>query len=90
MKKGFRVSPDCVRCSVVMLRFRNAGRLCLDAFKLKFVTSWCFLFSQWRKLWKKRWVALHGAEVVYMDAEPTVENSATMTITKAEVRAHVV
>jgi hypothetical protein len=37
MKKGFRVSPDCVRCSVIMLRFRNAGRLCLDAFKLKFV-----------------------------------------------------
>jgi hypothetical protein len=45
------------------------------------------LFSQWRKLWKKRWVALHGAEVVYMDAEPTVENSATMTITKAEVQS---
>jgi hypothetical protein len=29
----------------------------------------------WRKLWKKRWIALHGAEIVYMEKEPTVENS---------------
>lgn len=39
----------------------------------------------WRKLWKRRWVALHGAEIVYMEKEPTVENSATMTITKAKI-----
>jgi serine/threonine protein kinase len=25
----------------------------------------------WRKLWRQKWVALHGAEVVYMDNEPT-------------------
>jgi calcium/calmodulin-dependent protein kinase I len=39
----------------------------------------------WRKLWKKRWVALHGAEIVYMDKEPTLENSATMVMTKAQI-----
>eukprot|EP01039_Chlorochromonas_danica_P000439 gene439-473_t len=39
----------------------------------------------WRKLWKPRWVALHGAEIVYMDKEPTLENSSTMTITKAQI-----
>ncbi len=43
------------------------------------------IFQKWRKLWKKRWVALHGAELVYMDKEPTLENSANMTITKAQV-----
>jgi hypothetical protein len=40
---------------------------------------------QWRKLWKRRWVALHGAEIVYMEKEPTLENSSNMTITKAQV-----
>jgi hypothetical protein len=40
---------------------------------------------QWRKLWKKKWVALHGSEIVYMDKEPTLENASTMTITKAQV-----
>jgi len=25
---------------------------------------------RWRKLWKKRWVALHGTEVAYMEREP--------------------
>ena len=39
----------------------------------------------WRKLWKKRWVALHGAEIVYMDKEPTLENSSTMVMTKAKI-----
>jgi len=39
----------------------------------------------WRKLWKNRWVALHGAEIVYMDKEPTLENSATMVMTKAKI-----
>jgi len=39
----------------------------------------------WRKLWKKRWVALHGAEIVYMEKEPTLENSSSMTITKAQI-----
>jgi calcium/calmodulin-dependent protein kinase I len=39
----------------------------------------------WRKLWKLRWVALHGAEIVYMDKEPTLENSSTMVMTKAQI-----
>eukprot|EP00605_Chrysophyceae_sp_TOSAG23-4_P000356 GSChrysophyteH1.ASY1.ANO1.403.1 assembled CDS len=39
----------------------------------------------WRKLWKTRWVALHGAEVVYMDKEPTLENSSSMVMTKAQI-----
>jgi hypothetical protein len=39
----------------------------------------------WRKLWKQRWVALHGAEIVYMDKEPTLENSSTMVMTKAAI-----
>ena len=34
----------------------------------------------WRKLWKKRWVALHGAELVYMDKEPTLENAQTQSM----------
>ncbi|KAJ1442069.1 kinase-like domain-containing protein, partial [Ochromonadaceae sp. CCMP2298] len=38
---------------------------------------------RWRKLWRRRWVALHGAEIVYM--EPTVENNASLTITKAQI-----
>ena len=36
----------------------------------------------WRKLWKRRWVALHGAELVYMDKEPTLENGSSLTMTK--------
>jgi len=39
----------------------------------------------WRKLWKNRWLALHGAEIVYMDKEPTLENSTTMVMTKAKI-----
>ena len=41
----------------------------------------------WRKLWKRRWIALHGAELVYMDKEPTLENSSSMTMTKAVISA---
>ena len=44
----------------------------------------------WRKLWKKRWVALHGAEIVYMDKEPTLENSSTMVMTKAQITSSTV
>lgn len=33
-------------------------------------------------------MALHGAEVAYMDAEPTHENHGHMHITKAEVIEH--
>jgi hypothetical protein len=40
--------------------------------------------SQWRKVWKKRWVALHGMEIVYMDKEPTSKNMSDITITKAQ------
>ena len=39
---------------------------------------------QWRKVWKKRWVALHGMEIVYMDKEPTSKNMSDITITKAQ------
>lgn len=39
----------------------------------------------WRKLWKRRWIALHGAELVYMDKEPTLENSSSMQMTKAVI-----
>jgi PH domain len=42
----------------------------------------------WRKLWRKRWVALHGSELAYMQDEPTVENSSTMTITKAQITSN--
>ncbi len=54
---------------------------------MRHLTESLFLsyYLQWRKLWKRRWVALHGAEIVYMDKEPTVENSSTMTITKAQI-----
>ena len=38
------------------------------------------------KVVEKRWVALHGAEIVYMEKEPTVDNTADMVITKAQVR----
>ena len=39
---------------------------------------------QWRKVWKKRWVALHGMEIVYMDKEPTSKNMSDIQITKAQ------
>jgi hypothetical protein len=39
----------------------------------------------WRKLWKKRWIALHGAEIVYMDKEPNIDNCSSLTVTKAHV-----
>jgi hypothetical protein len=35
-------------------------------------------------VWKKRWVALHGFEIVYMDKEPTPKNMAEIQITKAQ------
>eukprot|EP01035_Chromulina_nebulosa_P024396 gene24396-31757_t len=39
----------------------------------------------WRKLWKRRWVALHGAEIAYMDKEPTSETASSLNITKAQI-----
>ena len=39
----------------------------------------------WRKLWKRRWVALHGSEIAYMAEEPNSENKDTITITKAQI-----
>lgn len=39
----------------------------------------------WRKLWKRRWVALHGSEIAYMAEEPTAENKDNITITKAQI-----
>ena len=41
----------------------------------------------WRKLWKKRWVALHGSEIVYMDEQPTPENMANITVNKSQIIA---
>ena len=29
----------------------------------------------WRKLWRRKWIALHGAEIVYMEQEPTLANT---------------
>lgn len=43
-------------------------------------------FSQWRKLWKRRWIALHGLEIVYMDKEPTPDNMNSVNVSKAKVR----
>lgn len=39
----------------------------------------------WRKLWKKRWVALHGSEIAYMAEEPNDFNSDKLVITKAQI-----
>eukprot|EP01031_Cornospumella_fuschlensis_P025003 gene25003-30203_t len=39
----------------------------------------------WRKLWKRRWIALHGVEVVYMDKEPTPENLGSISVSKAKI-----
>jgi hypothetical protein len=39
----------------------------------------------WRKLWKKRWVALHGSEIAYMAEEPNDFNSEKLVITKAQI-----
>eukprot|EP01036_Dinobryon_divergens_P038529 gene38529-50602_t len=42
----------------------------------------------WRKLWRRRWVALHGAELVYMTAEPKPGLSLAATeITKVQITA---
>ncbi len=41
----------------------------------------------WRKLWKRRWVALHGAELVYMDKEPTLENGNSLNMTKVVINS---
>lgn len=40
---------------------------------------------KWRKAWNKRWIALHGWEVAYMDKEPTAETIAGMKINKAQL-----
>ena len=40
----------------------------------------------WRKLWRPRWVALHGAEIVYMEKEPTVFNHG-LKMTKVQLTA---
>ena len=41
----------------------------------------------WRRQWKKRWVALHGTEIAYMDRQPTGPNDdlkmTTATVTSA-------
>lgn len=39
----------------------------------------------WRKLWKKRWVALHGSEIAYMEEEPSDENQDDLVVTKAVI-----
>jgi serine/threonine protein kinase len=40
---------------------------------------------RWRKLWTKRWVALHGTEIAYMAEEPNERNSKTMAVTKCQI-----
>lgn len=40
----------------------------------------------WRKLWKKRWVILHGAEIAYMDKKPeNISNIKDMNISTAQI-----
>mmetsp|Transcript_14996 Transcript_14996/g.24825 ORF Transcript_14996/g.24825 Transcript_14996/m.24825 type:complete len:1019 (-) Transcript_14996:236-3292(-) len=39
----------------------------------------------WRKLWKRKWVVLHGDEISYMDEKPTKETAKTIQITKARI-----
>jgi serine/threonine protein kinase len=39
----------------------------------------------WRKLWKKRWVALHGSEIAYMAEEPNDNNTDDLIVTKAQI-----
>ena len=40
---------------------------------------------RWRKLWTKRWVALHGTEIAYMAEEPNDKSSKDMVITKCQI-----
>ena len=35
-------------------------------------------------------MALHGAEIVYMDKEPSLEDAANMTVTKAQINSSTV
>jgi len=70
-KRGFHVSFVCLLIFVT---------------NITLIFSFCNDILKWRKLWKQRWVALHGAEIVYMDKEPTSDNAADMAITKAPVR----
>ncbi len=35
-------------------------------------------------------MALHGVEIVYMEAEPTIENTSSMAITKASIISYTV
>jgi len=62
---------DAIKSSVYVTSPEFAGYLMKKGFR-------------WRKVWKKRWVALHGMEIVYMDKEPTSKNMADITITKAQ------
>lgn len=39
----------------------------------------------WRKLWKKRWIALHGAEIAYMAEQPIPNAKEDLTLTKAQI-----
>lgn len=39
----------------------------------------------WRKLWKQRWVALHGAEIAYMNKQPSAENVKSIVLTKEQI-----
>ena len=44
---------------------------------------------KWRKLWKKRWVALHGCELVYMEDEPDPDDpTKDIAMTKALITAN--
>ena len=40
---------------------------------------------RWRKLWTKRWVALHGTEIAYMAEEPNDKSSKDMVVTKCQI-----
>eukprot|EP00600_Ochromonadales_sp_CCMP1393_P010926 CAMPEP_0174996974 /NCGR_PEP_ID=MMETSP0005-20121125/696_1 /TAXON_ID=420556 /ORGANISM="Ochromonas sp., Strain CCMP1393" /LENGTH=1057 /DNA_ID=CAMNT_0016251449 /DNA_START=95 /DNA_END=3269 /DNA_ORIENTATION=- len=63
---------DAIKSSVYVTSPEFAGYLDKKGFR-------------WRKVWKKRWVALHGMEIVYMDKEPTSKNMSDINITKCQL-----
>eukprot|EP00601_Ochromonadales_sp_CCMP2298_P024078 CAMPEP_0173285796 /NCGR_PEP_ID=MMETSP1143-20121109/8825_1 /TAXON_ID=483371 /ORGANISM="non described non described, Strain CCMP2298" /LENGTH=615 /DNA_ID=CAMNT_0014224019 /DNA_START=59 /DNA_END=1906 /DNA_ORIENTATION=- len=62
---------DAIKSSIYVTSPEFAGYLMKKGFR-------------WRKVWKKRWVALHGMEIVYMDKEPTSKNLSDINITKCQ------
>jgi serine/threonine protein kinase len=45
------------------------------------------LLLKGRYAWQRKWVSLHGTELVYMDKEPTVENMKHINIRRSQITA---